>query len=418
MRRVERMSESVFGIENSTVDPNRFYSILLDARAASVSENMCDIAETLLHGEKENAKTALEHLWRLKKNLFSGKNATIDMLISFYQGKMDVLREREEHLKSVSKDSRNLLEEKRKKDEEVATVKQQITDCSKELTELTEKLDGLKVKEQELTLIEHQLKEELNRNENEIVNGLYEIILTQQGEYQAGSDEPAPAEAPGVEAAAEMAAAEENTPAGEASSDTRKLTEQDEQMQAGPDTRTITAVFEPPILISDPDREDSEQDDAQQPLDYVLPQKKEPPPFSRSVVKTTRGRIIGEYFYDRKLYKNERAYIMHSAFFSEKLLEYTRQLKLKFDLSVYNEMLQMIHDAHKRVTEQKGLHFEVATNEILNDATIKRLWQDAKLRSIDEVERFGVRLRAKIDALGSNHITMLKEQMQRCTEKS
>jgi hypothetical protein len=50
--------------------------------------------------------------------------------------------------------------------------------------------------------------------------------------------------------------------------------------------------------------------------------------------------------------------------------------------------------------------------------TIKRLWQDAKLRSVDEIERFGVRLRAKIDALGSNYITMLKEQMQRCGEKT
>ena len=102
MRRVERLNESLFGIENSTVDPNRFYSILLDARAASVSENMCDIAEKLLSGEKENAKGALEHLWRLKKNLFSGRNNTIDLLINYYQEKMDILRGKEEHLKKVT----------------------------------------------------------------------------------------------------------------------------------------------------------------------------------------------------------------------------------------------------------------------------------------------------------------------------
>ncbi|MBN1760551.1 MAG: hypothetical protein JW863_19640, partial [Chitinispirillaceae bacterium] len=188
MRRVERISESLFGIENSTVDPNKFYSILLDARAASVSENMCDIAEKLLAGEKENAKGALEHLWKLKKNLFSGKNATIDMLIAYYQEKMDVLRGKEEYLKKVSLDSRNLLEEKRKKDEEVATVKQQVADCTKELNELSRKLEKLRIKEQELELIEHQLNEELHRNENEIVNGLYEIILTQQEPI----DEPEP----------------------------------------------------------------------------------------------------------------------------------------------------------------------------------------------------------------------------------
>ena len=78
----------------------------------------------------------------------------------------------------------------------------------------------------------------------------------------------------------------------------------------------------------------------------------------------------------------------------------------------------MIQDVVKRTTENKRLHFEVATNEILNVKTIKRLWQDAKLRSMDEVERFGVRLRAKIDALGNNYVTMLKEQMQRCTENT
>ncbi|MBN1577698.1 MAG: hypothetical protein JW913_14155 [Chitinispirillaceae bacterium] len=408
MRRNERINESLFGIENSTVDPNRFYSILLDARAASVSENMCDIAEKLLTGEKENAKGALEHLWRLKKNLFSGKNGTLDLLINYYQEKMDILRGKEEHLKKVSLDSRNLLEEKRKKDEEVATVKQQAADCTKELSDLTEKLDKLKIKEQELTLIEHQLREELNRNENEIVNGLYEIILTQQEaaaeeSAMAASGQPSdvPAEIPPPPPAAV-----------------------DELLPAQPDTASITAVFEPPVIPAPPEentvpgKEDNGQEVALQEETCVPPLRTETPPFPKSVVKTTGGRVIGEYYYDGKVYKNERHYIFNAAFFGEELLNYTRQLKQKFELSIYTEMLQMVQDAAKRITENKRLHFEVATNEILNEKTVKRLWQDAKLRSIDEVERFGVRLRAKIAALGNNYISILKEQMQRCIEKS
>jgi hypothetical protein len=136
------------------------------------------------------------------------------------------------------------------------------------------------------------------------------------------------------------------------------------------------------------------------------------------VVKTTKGKVIGEYYYDAKVYKNERHYILNTVYFAEELLTYTKYLKQKFDLSTYTEMLQMIQDVVKRTSENKRLHFEVATNEILNVKTIKRLWQDAKLRSMDEVERFGVRLRAKIDALGNNYVTMLKEQMQRCTENT
>lgn len=398
MRRVERMSESVFGLDNSTVDANRFYSILLDARAASVSENMCDIAEKLLQGEKDNAKAALEQLWSLKKSLVTEKNGTIDLLITFYQDKMDVLRGKEEHLKTVSRDSRKLLEEKRKRDEEVASVKQQIADCTKELSELTTKLDAYKIKEQELILIEHQLKTELNRNENEIVNGLYEIILAQQDD-PSGTPEQLYRE--GQEYAPEK---------------------QDRFVQ--PDERKILDTFERPEVggiaenavsaeATCPEEQDEELWGGKDTVPVNVPDL---PPFPKSVVKTTKGRVIGEYFYEGKAYKNERHYIFNTAFFSEKLLDYIKQLKQKFDLSVYAEMLQMIQDAYKRITDNTRLHFEVATNEILNEKTLKQLWQDAKLRSMVDVERLGMRLRAKIDALGNNYIAMLHEQMQRCTE--
>jgi hypothetical protein len=417
MRRIERMAESVFGIENSTVDPNRFYSILLDARAASVSENMCDIAEKLLQGEKDNAKAALDQLWRLKKNLFSGKNETIDMLIAYYQEKVDILREREEYLKKVSLDSRNLLEEKRKRDEEVATVKQQVSDCTTELNELSEKLDKLKIKEQELTLIEHQLREELNRNENEIVNGLYEIILAQQ-EQPAESHE-APVQPPLVTAVGDTpdisASVEAETHPEENASEPEE--EQEPDLPSQPDTKTITAVFEPPAFLTQGagEADGNEQISGAELAHTVIP---EPPQFPKSIVKTGKGRVIGEYFYDGKVYKNERSYIFNTVFFAEELVRYTGLLRRRFDLSTYTEMLQMIQDAQKRLTENKQLHFEVATNEILNEKSIKRLWQDAKLRSIDEVERFGTRLQAKIEALGTNYFTMLKEQMARCGEKS
>jgi len=432
MRRVERMAESVFGIENSTVDPNRFYSILLDARAASVSENMCDIAEKLLQGEKENAKAALDQLWRLKKNLFSGKNETIDMLISYYQEKVDILREREEHLKKVSLDSRNLLEEKRKKDEEVATVKQQVSDCTTELNELTEKLNKLKIKEQELVLIEHQLREELNRNENEIVNGLYEIILAQQEqpiEPEPVTPQPEP-EAVVPQPEPEVAKEEKIPPAaGEAGqaveekNDVDDVAETDSEVDdedilpQQPDTKTITAVFEPPAFLTQSADESGIRGTGigETPARHEVI---EAPPFPKSVVKTTKGHVIGEYYYDGKAYKNERSYILNTSFFAAELSGYTKRLRQKFDITLYSEMLQMLQDTQKRITENNHLHFEVATNEILNEKSIRRLWQDAKLRSIDEIERFGTRLQAKIDALGNNYYSMLKEQMARCGDNS
>ncbi|MBN1761069.1 MAG: hypothetical protein JW863_22260, partial [Chitinispirillaceae bacterium] len=200
----------------------------------------------------------------------------------------------------------------------------------------------------------------------------------------------------------------------------------DELHPVSPEPKNTAAVFEPPAIAAISPEElmaDSDESDAVAAItaDTSAPRRtEEPPPFPKSVVKTAGGRVIGEYYYDGTVYKNERHYICNSVFFAEELLNYTRQLKLKFDLAVYTEMLRMVKDTLKRVTEDKDkrLHFEVATNEILNEKSLNRLWQDSKLRSLDEVERFGVRLQAKIDALGANYNTILQEQMQRCTEKS
>jgi len=451
MRRVERIPESVFNPESSSIDTNRFYSILLDAKAATVSENMCDITEKLLHGEKENAKGALEQLWNLKKNLFSQSSGTLDMVISFYQGKINILRNKEEHIKKISKDSRNLLEEKRRRDEEIASVKQQIEDCSKEIQDLTIKLNKLQVKEQELVLIEQQLKKELHTNENEIVNGLYEIILSQQERemelrkfreqdpslpvsvtpipklaYELNEDESYNDDNADVVAAAtadnEQDQDQENDynedrQGSVVSIDMYKNTES----IARDDLITPADIqdVEPSLGVAS-QTETLEQVQAEQVpqvenIDFMPHQDQlDIPVFPKSVVKTTNGRVIGEYFYDARVYKNERHYIFNSKFFAERLSGDIKFLRQKFDQAVYSEVMQMINQAYKRVTENKMFHFEISTNEILNDRNLRTLWQSAKLRNIDEVDKFCSRLKAKIDALGNNYKAMLQEQMKRC----
>jgi len=427
MRRIDRQTDTMFAIENSTVDPNRFYSILLDARAAAVSENMCDIAVKLLQMEKDNARSALDQLMRLRNNLFSTANPTIDLLITFYEDKLGVLREKEERLKKVSLDSRSLLEDKRRRDEEIATVKQQVVECSKEMDELGRKLEKLKIREQELTLIEHQLREELNRNENEIINGLYEIILPPQQEELEEQEVQEPSYSVNEEPTSEISIREE--PETEEKKDdmvqqwnppqvtpAQPLAEPAPAPQSARETTTVTAVFEPPVIPAAKDLIAEERQDG----DEGSRKEEEPEiaPFPKSVVKTNDGRIIGEYHYDARVYKNERHYIFNTLFFAGELLSATAVLRKGFDPARYNDLIQVIEDAYKRITGNKQLHFEVATNEILNEKTLKRLWQDAKLRSIDEVGRFGSRLNAKIEALGGNYETMLREQMQRCIQKS
>jgi len=434
MRRVERIPESVFNPESSSIDTNRFYSILLDAKAATVSENMCDITEKLLHGEKENAKGALEQLWNLKKNLFSQSSGTLDMVISFYQDKINILRNKEEHIKKISKDSRSLLEEKRRRDEEIASVKQQIEECSKEIQDLTVKLNKLQVKEQELVLIEQQLKKELHTNENEIVNGLYEIILSQQErEMELRKFREQDPSLPVTITPIPKLAYELNED-DSFSNGNDDATEDDHQNSvvsidilkntdtiAPEDLITATDIQEPePTLGIVSQTETLEQVQAEQvpqveSVEYMPQQDQlDIPIFPKSVVKTTNGRVIGEYFYDARVYKNERHYIFNSKFFAERLSGDIKFLRQKFDQAVYSEVMQMINQAYKRVTENKMFHFEISTNEILNDKNLKVLWQSAKLRNIDDVEKFCSRLKAKIDALGNNYKAMLQEQMKRC----
>lgn len=424
---MEKLPDTMFTLSKSTPDSNRFYSILLDTRASTMSENMYDIAEKLLQGEKDNAKNALEHLWSLKKNMQNQDEVnTIDLLIQYYQNKIDVLRNKEDHIKKVSRDSRGLLEDKRKRDAEVATIKQEIADCTNGLKDLNAKLEKLKIKEQELTLIEGQLKKELVVNENEIINGLYEIIIINSGDEPlaappvefsdklrpegAGEPTPVPAGSGAIEGA----------PAPREKGDPMK----DNNRLVGDETTEIPISIplenEPnmPDVIDELDNKSAEKITKEE-TEYLVYKQQEPQmpsPYPKSVVKTTRGRVVGEYYYDAKVYKNKRHYIFNSKFFLEQLSQGILVLKTEGGETAYNELLQMIQDACKRISENPSMHFEIATNEILNDKTVKELWHTVKTKNLNDAVQFCKRLNAKIAALGANYRAILKEQMERYIE--
>jgi hypothetical protein len=423
MTDIERLPDSMFSLSKSTPDSNKFYSILLDTQASTMTENMYDTAEKLLLGEKSNAKNALEHLWALKKNMQNQDElSTIDLLIQYYQNKIDVLRAKEEHIKKISKDSRGLLEDKRKRDSEVATIKQEISDCSSEIKELSGKLEKLKIKEQELTLIESQLKKELVVNENEIVNGLYEIIISSSGQ-QPGPDL--------SEQLSEKTADTTPAPRQQVFADDQPLAFAQKPAQPTPEAVSIdvaeTAAIAPSTLgLREPESDildDIDYHPSQQAVsdetDFILYKQDEPqqqPLYPKSVVKTTRGRVVGEYYYDPNVYKNKRHYIFNSKFFLEQLSHAVGALKTGFNETVYTELLQMIQDAYKRIGASPTMHFEIATSELLNEKSLKELWQQVKAKNYHEAAHFSKRLNGKLTALGNNYRAILKEQMERCSE--
>jgi hypothetical protein len=408
MKRVEGLRESLLSLSKSSTDSNRLYSILLDARVSAEAENIHDTVERLLDSEKENAKSALEHLWELKKNLHSaGEATTLDLLIQFYQNKIDVLRGREEHIRKINKDSRELLEEKRKRDAEIASIKQQISEGTREITDLTEKIDRLKIKEQELILIETQVRKELSVNENEVINGLYEIIMPMEREDDGRGAEAA--EAPAGEEAAPVREEVRPKPEGKLISGATEL-DLESLLSKKPEVKQEEIVE----LDSIKEKEVSTAEIATEL--YKRAELQEKPPLPKSVVKTTGGKVIGEYYYDPNAYKNRRHYIFNSRFFAEQLRIAVNLLEENTDQAAYTGMLQMIQDAYKRLTENGNIHYENATNEILNEKSLREVWQLARAKSYKDLKPFCARIKAKLEMLGTNYSPMLREQMQRYFE--
>jgi len=396
MKRTDTGTDVLFGLTQSAPDSNRLYSILLDARASSASENVYDIAEKILVDEKENAKNALEKLWALKKNMQAKDDTrTIDLLIDYYQTKIDVLRNKEEIIKKISRQSRDLLEEKRKKDTEIASIKQEIDDSDKELSRLNEKLARARTKEQELILIDSQLKKELSVNENDVISGLYEIIMSHERISADAAPTQQPAAAPAARPEAQPKSEEPATETPPAA-DPMKNAEQ-------------TA----PIDLAEIKDEDTAREVEEIHALYQQLEKDEPELFPKSVVKTTRGVVIGEYYYDPQVYKNKRHYIFNSLYFMEQLTRAMETLRNRFDQTVYSEALQMVQDAYRRVSGNTNLHFEISTNEIINEKSLKDLWRNLKERTYADVISFANRLRGKISVLAANYRIMLKEQMER-----
>jgi hypothetical protein len=146
---------------------------------------------------------------------------------------------------------------------------------------------------------------------------------------------------------------------------------------------------------------------------YQQKETPDTPQLPKSIVKTTSDVVIGEYYYDPTVLKNNRHYVFNSAFFTDQIYASTTRLQSKFDDSTYNHILHIIQDAYKRITKNAHIHFEISTNELINETTLKDAWYHIKKREYEAILYFCRRIRAKIDALGNNYMIMLKEQLQR-----
>jgi hypothetical protein len=173
------------GLVKPKLQDNRIFHALTTAYENNQQQEIYGATENIVRREKELCELALGDLKRL-----SGKgdpDGTLKLVMDHYQQRLDVAKEKEDKINHLSEDSRKMMEEYKKRTQELADVKRTLMESQSKLRELAKTTEKLIKKEEELRFIETNLRSELDKNKRNLINGLYEIV----SEFSEGH-EPAP----------------------------------------------------------------------------------------------------------------------------------------------------------------------------------------------------------------------------------
>lgn len=183
------------GLVKPKLQDNRIFHALTTAYENNQQQEIYGATENIVRREKELCELALGDLKRL-----SGKgdpDGTLKLVLDHYQQRLDVAKEKEDKINNLSEDSRKMMEEYKKRTQELADVKRTLMESQSKLRELAKTTEKLIKKEEELRFIETNLRSELDKNKRNLINGLYEIV----SEFSEGHEAPPEAVAsrlPGV----------------------------------------------------------------------------------------------------------------------------------------------------------------------------------------------------------------------------
>ena len=284
---------------------------------------------------------------------------------------MNTIRKREERLKSIGPESLKLIEDKRRLQQDLSNIIQELKVCVREMGFLKAKTESILSR--------------LAVHEKEVLDSVSSIILARQEARPAGNRAKPPAPAPDMEL--------ETPPS---------RTEIPQEKGAD------TAPAKPP-----------RKSDAILDSIYKIYKSAEKSRFPKSIIKTDRGRILGEYYYDQKVYKNARSYIFNGRYFAD-------QVRKGLDFyeadpvneAILNDLLLMAADIQNRLKTRDNIHLENSTNEILNAGSLDELIDNIKARRLEAVDGFCRRLAEKIEVLGQGYELMLAEQLNSLATKN
>ncbi|MFH0921602.1 MAG: hypothetical protein V1913_14720 [Fibrobacterota bacterium] len=370
---------------------NRIYNALMKSDSVKPQENLFEVSERMVQREKENSKKALEELWLLKKTSREKDIKTLDMLIDYYQKKVDSVRQKEERLRSIGQESQKLIDDKKKLQQEIASITQEVEDCVQEIKFLNAKQDKLRSKEKDLKEKNDSVLDKLQNHEREVLDSLQTVILTRLSEAQAAAGTLPEAVTLTLSRTADTDAAGIAAPVAEATGPHE------------PDSKDVLAETQTEALPESVYK-------AYKPADHSR--------FPKSIVKTDKGRILGEYYYDPKVYKNSRSYVFNGRYFIDQIRKGLDLYRIdETNQTILNDFILMTSDILNRIQSRGNIHFEVATNEILNLAALTELIENIKARELKQIENLCNRYTKKLEMLGQNHELMMAEQLSSLTTK-
>ncbi len=163
------------GLVKPKLQDNKIFHALTTAYENNQQNEIYGATENILRREKELCTMAISDL----KKVSGGKSEsdeTLKLVLEHYQIRLEIAKEKEEKINHLSDDSRKMMEEYKKRTQELAEVKRNLMESQTKLREIAKTTERLIKKEEELRFIESHLRTELDHNKRDIINGLYEIV--------------------------------------------------------------------------------------------------------------------------------------------------------------------------------------------------------------------------------------------------
>jgi hypothetical protein len=454
------------GLVKPKLQDNKIFHALTTAYENNQQQEIYGATENIVRREKELCEMALNDLKRLAGGK-SDPDGTLKLVMDHYNQRLTLATEKEEKINHLSEDSRKMMEEYKKRTQELADVKRNLMESQGKLRELAKTTEKLIKKEEELRFIETNLRTELDKNKRNIINGLYEIVTDlsdQNPEPPAAAllKEPAARPAPAAPQSPSPFAASLAAPFASAQPMRPVQPVQEKAAQPKPESILQEPVPEPPRAFTEglfrkavnplAAEESLFGKSLAAPAESVwtrdkglgggvpfppAPAPQTAPPVvtspnpipsggliekaarlkmfepgkalcNKSMVKTADGEVISEYFYSPLHPKDGRHYIFNTLYAVWSLLS----LKAKDDDAFQDRVETVFTDLLSRLDHGQNIHLEGFLSEEINKDVLARVLDTPRQSRAALFESVALRLLNRIESVGPGRAGLIDHQFR------